>query len=110
MITKGGELVRWSDVDPKLRPDGYFATMAGEWYGTPDELLKAIETEQVDFIVLTDLWIDLFRDEAATYPTQLATYEALLDAFPVVKTFDLADAPIGWPITILQASGGIGTD
>jgi hypothetical protein len=110
LIAKGGELVRWSDVDPKLRPDGYFATMAGEWYGTPEELLAAIKVEQVDYVVLTDLWINLFRDQAVTYPAQLATYEALLEAFPVVESFDSSDAPIGWPITILQASGVIATN
>jgi hypothetical protein len=104
LIARGGELVRWSDVDSKLRPDGYFATMAGEWYGTPDELLRAIAIEGVDYVVLTGLWIDLFRGQAATYPKQLATYEALLDAFPVAESFDHTDAPMGWPITILRAA------
>lgn len=95
-----GELVRWADVSDKLRPDGYFASIAGEWFGTPGELMTAMDAEGVEYLVLADVWIDLFRDEADTYPAQLATYEALLDVYPVIERFDENDASAGWALSI----------
>jgi hypothetical protein len=104
LVVNRGEVVRWAEASDKLRPDGYFATIAGEWFGSPEELMDAIEAEGVDYIVIGDLWVDLFTDAAETYPDQLATYQALLASYPVVATFDNTDAAIGWHVTILDAS------
>jgi hypothetical protein len=78
--------------------------MSGGWGGTPAEFLETIEERGVDYIVLTDVWIDLIRAEAALYPQHLAFYESLLEAYPSVAVFDHDDAARGGRITILGAS------
>lgn len=105
VIAERGTLVHWADISDKLRPDGYFASIAGEWFGTPEELMAAMEDEGVEYLMLADVWIDLFRDAAETYPDQLATYEALLDTYPVIETFDDDDASAGWHISIHDVAG-----
>ena len=95
LVANEGELVPWSDVSPKLRPEGVFPNIGAAWTRSPDALLDAIATHGVDYIMLSTLWIDQFRAEADSYPREVAVYETLLDAFPVVETFDRADAPIG---------------
>ena len=82
--------------------------MTTEWAGTPDELLDSVRAEGVDYIFLTDLWIELLQREADAYPGQLAAYETLLDEFPVVEVFDRQDASLGPTIMILDATSQAG--
>jgi 4-amino-4-deoxy-L-arabinose transferase-like glycosyltransferase len=104
LVANEGELVPWSDVSPKLRPEGVFPNIGAAWTKSPEELLDAIATREVDYIMLSTLWIEQFRAEAASYPHEVAVYETLLDFFPVVETFDLADAPIGTGVLVLDTT------
>jgi hypothetical protein len=96
-------LVRWQDLSPKLRPTG-FGSIGETWADTPDSLLRAIDREGVDLIVLSGLFVDLLRAEATRFPEMHAVYEALLAAYPVVRTFDADDAPLGYPVLVLDPS------
>jgi hypothetical protein len=58
----------------------------------------------VDLIVLSGLFIDLLRAEATRFPEMHAVYDALLAAYPVVREFDADDAPLGYPVLILDPS------
>jgi hypothetical protein len=103
LMARDGELVPWSDISPKLRPFGP-GPIASGWRGSPGELLEAIEASRVDYIVVSHTWMDLYRAEESSYPMEVATYDALMHAFPVAETFQSDDDPIGWHVTILQAS------
>ena len=97
LMTWGGELHRWSDVSDKLRPDGWFSTIGAEWHGTPARLLETLATHDVDYVVLNQQWIDLYRARGPSGRDLVAVYDGLLAAFPVVRTFDHDDASVGWP-------------
>ena len=102
MVAKACELVRWKDVSPKLRPDGYFDVMAGQWCESPEELLDAVLANGVDYIVLADLWIEHVRNLGEEYAMLPPRYEALLDTFRVAEVSDHEDAALGWKLTILK--------
>jgi hypothetical protein len=100
-----GELIRWSDVHPKLRPEGYFGTIGNDWFGTPDELISSIGEAGIECIVLSDQWIDLAQNDPGMDPAVRANYEALLAEYPVVARFDSDVASLGPPVTVLGAAG-----
>lgn len=104
LVAHVGELVRWSDLSPKVRPDGYFGRIGEHWLGAPTELLETIEDHDVQYVVLAKLWIDLYDTEAPAFPKGNAVYDALLRAYPVIEEFDSKDAPLGWHILVLDAS------
>ena len=104
-----GEMIPWTEFSPKARPDGYFGRLGGQWFGSPDELIAAIEAADVDYIALSDIWIELFRAEVDTYPDVLPRYQAILDTYPQVARFDNETSSLGSPVTILAGPGAPGT-
>ena len=95
----------WSEFSSRSRPRGFFEIMATQWYGTPDELLEAIEAAGIDYIALSDIWLDVFRGEGEGYAYRLALYESLEEAYPIAARFDRDDGRLGWPVTILAGPG-----
>ena len=91
LIVEADRVVPWSEVEEHVRATGYFTSFA-TWGGTPEALVAAIRKEEVDYLLMSDL-DDKFRREAAAYPAEVAVYEAIRQAFPVVKEFT---APAGW--------------
>lgn len=89
-------------MSPKLYPDGYFGDIGQYWLETPTNLLEAIESNGVDYVVLSDLWIDLAQGDTEVDAVSLPIYEALLDTYPMVAKFDRKDASLGWPVNILM--------
>jgi hypothetical protein len=105
-VIQDGRIVPWQETHDKAHPDGYFGVLAGQWVGSPDELIEAVEEAGVDYVFLSDIWIDLLRREIDRYPTLPANYQILLDTFPTIERFDADDAEHGSPITILSITTG----
>ena len=104
-IVYQNEIIPWLEFSPKARPDGFFRRLGGQWFGGPDELIAAIEEADVDYIALSDIWVELFRAEVETYPDVLPRYEAILDAYPQVARFDRETSRLGSPVSILAGPG-----
>lgn len=100
-IVYGGELLPWSRLHRKVRPEGYFGIIATEWRDAPEALISRIEEAGIRYVVLGDSWIDLVRTQASTSPHLLATYEALVERYPTIERFDRADAATGPALSIL---------
>ena len=100
-----GEIASWSDDFGQARPFGYIGRLGGQWLGSPDELVAAIAEAGVDYIALSDTWIDLFREEATNYPEVLPRYQVLLDTYPLVARFDRTTNRLGAPVSILAGPG-----
>ena len=100
-----GEIKEWSEFSSRSRPRGFFEIMTTQWYGTPDELLEAIEAEGIDYIALGDIWLDVFHGEGEDYAYPLALCETLEEAYPIAARFDRDDGRLGWPVTLLSAPG-----
>ena len=105
LLIHDGEIKEWNEFSSRARPRGFFEIMTTQWRGTPDELLEAIEAEGVDYIVLSDIWLDVFRGENGGYDYPLALYETILETYPVAVRFDREDGRLGWPVTILKGPG-----
>ena len=103
LIGRDGELRTWREVSNSLRPVGFFGLLGNAWKERgPAELLETIEAEGVDYVMLSQLWLDLYETEQEAYPIEHAVYEALLEAYPVVKTFDRTDAALGRSVIVLE--------
>ncbi len=103
LIGRDGELRTWPEVSDSLRPVGFFGVLGNAWKERrPAELLEAIEAEGVDYVMLSQLWLDLYEAERDTYPVEHAVYEALLKAYPVVETFDRTDGALGRSVIVLE--------
>lgn len=95
IVTPEGALAPWRAFErDHIRVTGYYSYF-GQWEGTPGALVEAIRNEGIDLILMGS-WPDLFQEEAERYPHEVAVYEALRGAFPLVREFS-PEGPNGGP-------------
>ena len=101
LIARSGQLLRWQDFSDQRRPARFFGSLADGWQqGSPEDLVDLIETQDVDYVLLSGSWIRRYRAEQDTYAHQLALYETLLQRYPIVQRFGHDD------VIVLDVKGG----
>ena len=102
LIARDGELVTWQEYRNQVRPGGYYGSLGDHWCVGTADLDAAILERGVDYILVSDSFIDRYRAERARYPCESALYEGLLATYPAIEVFDHEDAALGPAVTVLR--------
>ena len=102
LIARDGELVRWQDYRNQRRPGGFYGSLGDHWCIGGGDLPAAITEHGVDYILISDSFIDRYDAERERYPCESAVYQQLLATYPVIAVFDRDDAALGDTVRVLQ--------